>query len=269
MRFRLGLTLLLAAPVACFSEPPGSSTSSDDASGNNSATGAEGSGSAGPTDSTSTATTEQSGTSFSSTSAGATSLEETGDVTTGGRTSGIADTGTPGTELVLYDLFDVACTEGVWISASAGAGGPSPAPCYEDKGVPQTQGAIRKLGGDSLILELPDGDEGFLSGTFFELPSDVTSEGAARLRFEVACVHPKMIGCAVEAIQFLVYSSGEETPSTIPFDEPAVFGPGMAVDVPIVFGGRGDQLVIAAFADMGIPGQAIALRAPRIVVDEG
>lgn len=208
------------------------------------------------------ASTSVSETSIGSTE-GTTSLGESGDLS--GSTSGIAETGSPGDEVMLYDLYLVACTEGQWDAAEAGFDPETPM-CFEGMGTQETGGAIRKVDGGSLILQPPDGDESFLSGTFV-LPNEVTSETAARLRFEFACVQPNMTGCAIDFLQVLVYAPGANRPASTPVERSATLGPAMSVDVPIQFGGPDDELVIAVFAGTGIPGQAIELRRPRIVLD--
>lgn len=262
MRRCIGLSLLLASPIACFSEPPGTSTSSDGTTSGTSSSsaavteengetsispepsGTEGSGSTGPT--------------------GQTSIGGTTDVTTGVGSSGSSETG-EAPDSVLYDLYAAACDDGTWTAASQGVD-PSEPPCFENMGAPEEAGAIRKPEPGTLILELPHAPAGFLQGAFV-LPPRVTDQTNVRLQFGLRCAHPTMGACSVDSFQVLVYPFKGTDPSSAPVDQSVSNGPLSTVDVELQLGGPNDELVIAIFTDSVSPGQAIELIEPRIVLE--
>ena len=262
MRLRLGLSFLLAAPIACFSEPPGTSTSSGGTTTSSSSSTAAGTEESGET----SVSSEPSGTEGSGSTGltGQTSIGGTTDVTTGVGSSGIADTESITEPVVLYDLYAVACDDGTWTAASQNFAASEP-PCFEDMGSPEQAGAIRKPGPGNLILELPHDEAGFLQGVFV-LPSNVTDEDNVRLQFEFRCAHPTMGPCSAENFQVLVYPFGESEPSSTPVDESVTNGPASMVDVELQLGGANDELVIAIISEAASPGQAIELMEPRIVL---
>lgn len=262
MRRRIGLSFLLAAPIACFSEPPGTSTSSGGTTTGTSSSTAAGTEESGE----SSVSPEPSGTQGSGSTGptGPTSVGGTTDLTTGAGSSGIADTESVTEPVVLYDLYAAACDDGTWTAASQDLGA-SEAPCFEDMGAPEQAGAIRKPGPDNLILELPHAQAGFLQGVFV-LPPNVTDEDNVRLQFGFRCAHPTMGPCSAESFQVLVYPFGESEPSSTPVDESVRNGAASTVDVELQLVGSNDELVIAIFSETASPGQAIELIEPRIVL---
>ncbi|MBV1857954.1 MAG: hypothetical protein KUG77_06040 [Nannocystaceae bacterium] len=244
MRCRLSLWVLLAVPTACFSEPPGVPSSSDGSSGTT-ALGAE-------------ASDGSSGAEGTTTSGG-----DTTGAPTGLSTSGVAETGNP-EEVVLLDLYEVACSHGTWDSGGIDDKDPGIAPCYENVGPPEMQGAVRKLGGNRLLLELPHGGEGFLSGTFV-LPKLVTNESDLHLKFDVGCVQPGPGECSIEELDFLLYPFGGENPSSDLYGASVSEGAPSTVDIGFSPGGPNDELVIFVYSNTLNPGESIELIGPRIV----
>jgi len=135
MRCRLSLSLLLVAPTGCFSEPPGTSSSSGD-SGSTSAPGTTERGDTSGTSGTSETEDDTSAT----TSAGTTSVGATTDVTTGSTTTGFSET--EGVEVeVLFDFYARSC-DGTWETMPIGPGAQSP--CALTPVQANTQGGVWK-----------------------------------------------------------------------------------------------------------------------------
>lgn len=131
MRCRLGLSLLLAAPLACFSEPPGSPSAS---SGSTSAAGTE----QGGDSSGSSETSESEGNTSDGTTTGVTSVGVTTDFTTGATTTGFAETEGVKVE-VLFDFYASSC-QGMWNTPAFEI--PEPVPCDLTPGLANVEGGV-------------------------------------------------------------------------------------------------------------------------------
>ncbi len=259
MRCRLGLSLLLAAPTACFSEPPGSTSSSTN-SGSTSAPGTEESG-----DTRVSSESSESGDNTSEGTTGVTSVGVTTDFTTGATTTGFAET--EGVEVeVLFDFYASSC-DGAWATPAFKPA--EPVPCDFTPGLANVEGGVWKypmfdtpqFPGEAQVLILrpfpDDGEaiEGRFSAADLPIGEDATlslgwefvntagPEAMSRMSFQLLVLRPNGEGPPI--VSALNQGIGESGTVNIPMTD-LVMGPL-------------DELYFFVSADTYVGGQGVAL----------
>lgn len=275
MRVFLGLSLLLATPLGCFSEPPEGSNESGSSSSSGAAT-AEASGEA----TVDTATSEASSSGPSETESG---TRETSTSTTGPRGSSSSTSAGPSettdtSDGALLDIYD-DCILGDWQS-SDGVQDPAPVTCVNGpKATNNVGGAWRypmylspEFGMQTNVLVLrpfPNSD-GSVSVSF-NAGKDGFDE-SARLVFDYEFVNTdgndEISAMGFQA--FLAAGDGSQVDFVQDFGPDGVgfpVGHHGTVDVDTGVMGGGDELVFFMLSNVYIEGQGVALYNARIVTE--
>lgn len=268
---RIGLSLLLATPIACFSEPPGIGASSGSSTGTGSSQVQE-------SLSTTTATTEENSTSSES---GEGTTSSSGLETEGSSSSSTGIDGTTGAppEVILLDLF-ADCQMADWES-SDGPSPPSPVNCDN------APNAINVFGGgwrfpmfvsetfgmqqNVLVVRPYPSADGIASASFLAGPDGFTENGVLEFDYEFVNTLQEDITSRMGFQVFLRRGDGANIDFVDDFGAGAQGFPiGRSGTVSMDTGvlGGADELVIFILSNTFTTGQGVALYNARIVASD-